>query len=82
MLETCCGLRSEKSDSQQAISREVGYNRVMEGTLTRVQRDILVGLLLGDGSLEFNGCRGTRLQVKQAAEKRSMSIGYTRTLLT
>lgn len=35
-----------------------------------MQRDILVGLMLGDGSLEYNGYRGTRLQVKQSEEKR------------
>lgn len=34
-----------------------------------MQRDILVGLLLGDGYLEHNGYRGTRLQVKQSADK-------------
>jgi hypothetical protein len=54
----------------EAISREVGYNRCVESNLSQKQRDILVGLLLGDGSLEFNGCRGTRLQIKQAAAKK------------
>jgi hypothetical protein len=39
-------------------------------TLSKTQRDILVGLLLGDGSLEYNGYRGTRLQIKQSEEKR------------
>jgi hypothetical protein len=34
-----------------------------------MQRDILVGLMLGDGNLEFNGYRGSRLQVKQSEEK-------------
>lgn len=38
--------------------------------LTKRQKDILVGLLLGDGSLEFNGYRGTRLQIKQSFVKR------------
>ncbi len=38
----------------------------MEGMLTGIQKEVLVGLLLGDGSLEFDGCHGTRLQVKQA----------------
>lgn len=32
--------------------------------------DVLIGLMLGDGSLEFNGYKGTRLQVKQSEEKR------------
>jgi len=34
------------------------------------QKDILVGLLLGDGSLEFDKCKASRLQVKQAEEKK------------
>ena len=38
--------------------------------LSSQQRDILVGLMLGDGNLEFNGYRGTRLQIKQSEEKR------------
>lgn len=35
-----------------------------------MQRDILVGLMLGDGSLEFNGYRGARLQIKQSEERK------------
>ena len=42
----------------------------MLANLSKVQTDILVGLLLGDGSLEYNGYRGTRLQVKQAESKK------------
>ncbi len=42
----------------------------MVGNLSTLQRDILVGLMLGDGHLEFNGYRGTRLQVKQSEEKK------------
>lgn len=38
--------------------------------LTEQQRDVLVGLMLGDGSLEYNGYRGTRLQVKQSEAKK------------
>lgn len=38
----------------------------MIANITKQQRDILIGLILGDGHLEFNGCRGTRLQVKQS----------------
>lgn len=38
--------------------------------LNKQQRDVLVGLVLGDGSLEFNGYRGTRLQVKQSEERK------------
>lgn len=42
----------------------------MVGILTQPQSDILLGLLLGDGSLEFDGHRSTRLQVKQSANKK------------
>jgi len=33
--------------------------------MNQTQRDIVAGTLLGDGCLEFNGYRGTRLQIKQ-----------------
>lgn len=33
--------------------------------LSRIQREIIVGSVLGDGCLEFNGRKGTRLQIKQ-----------------
>jgi hypothetical protein len=33
--------------------------------LTSQQREIIVGTILGDGSLEFGGYQGTRLQIKQ-----------------
>lgn len=39
-------------------------------TLTQLQQDIIVGLLLGDGSLEFNGFKGSRLQIKQCESKK------------
>lgn len=42
----------------------------MIGNLSNLQLDILTGLMLGDGNLEHNGYRGTRLQVKQSEEKR------------
>lgn len=42
----------------------------MEHMLSKTQKEVLVGLLLGDGSLEFDGCKGTRLQVKQSVEKK------------
>jgi hypothetical protein len=59
------------SGSQETISREVGYILgIMVGTLSKQQHDVLLGLMLGDGNLEFNGYRGTRLQVKQSEEKR------------
>lgn len=42
----------------------------MKCTFDDTQSSILTGLLLGDGSLEFNGYRGTRLQIKQSEEKK------------
>lgn len=42
----------------------------MIANLSKEQRDILVGLMLGDGNLEYNGCRGTRMQVKQSCERK------------
>lgn len=42
----------------------------MVGTLSKQQQDVLVGLILGDGHLEYDGYRGTRLQVKQSEERR------------
>lgn len=38
----------------------------MKHKLTEKQRAIIIGNVLGDGYLEFNGFRGTRLQMKQA----------------
>lgn len=47
------------------------YNRRMEkDTLSTEQRNVLLGLLLGDGSLEFDGYHGTRLQIKQAEARK------------
>lgn len=42
----------------------------MTGTLSRQQQDVLIGLMLGDGYLEYDGYKGTRLQVKQSEEKK------------
>lgn len=38
--------------------------------LSAMQKDILIGLMLGDGNLEFDGYRGARLQVKQSEERK------------
>ena len=38
----------------------------MEIALTKRQKAIIVGNILGDGYLEFNGFHGTRLQMKQS----------------
>lgn len=34
--------------------------------ITKSQQEIILGNILGDGSLEFNGFHGTRLQIKQS----------------
>lgn len=39
-------------------------------TLTERQRHISIGTILGDACLEFDGYRGTRLQIKQSREKK------------
>ena len=57
-------------ESQETISREVGYTESVLCNLTKEQRDVLVGLVLGDGNLEFDGYRGTRLQVKQSEARK------------
>ena len=45
------------------------YNGVMKHSvnipLSQKQREIIIGNILGDGSLEFSGFHGTRLQIKQ-----------------
>jgi len=48
------------------ISREVNYNQIMEIPLSKQQKEIIIGNILGDGCIEFNGFRGSRLQIKQA----------------
>lgn len=42
----------------------------MKCALSKQQKDILLGLLLGDGSLESSGFKGSRLQVKQSENKK------------
>jgi len=52
------------------ISREVFYNGVMRPSnresISKLQQEVIVGVVLGDGSLEFDGFHGTRLQIKQS----------------
>lgn len=58
-------------EPKETISREVGY--ILEQMICRLsnqQLDVLTGLILGDGYLEYNGYRGTRLQVKQSEERK------------
>lgn len=38
----------------------------MDIPLTKLQREIIIGNILGDGCIEFNGFHGSRLQIKQA----------------
>lgn len=42
----------------------------MKCTFDKEQLAVLIGTLLGDGSLEFNGYKGTRLQIKQSEERK------------
>ena len=46
--------------------------------LTKEQQDVLVGLMLGDGNLEYNGYKGTRLQVKQSEARKEYVFGLHR----
>lgn len=49
------------------------YNGVMNSVListSKTQKEIIIGSILGDGYLEFNGCVGTRLQIKQTLKSR------------
>lgn len=38
--------------------------------ISDTQQEIILGTILGDGCLEFNGCVGTRLQIKQASRNK------------
>lgn len=51
---------------RQSAGKSVKYVKIRE--MDKTQRDIVIGTLLGDGCLEFNGYRGTRLQIKQKDE--------------
>jgi len=54
-----------------AISREVVYNlSFMEIALRENQKDIIIGSILGDGYIEFDGFYGSRLQIKQSDQHR------------
>lgn len=39
-------------------------------TISRRQKAIIIGSVLGDGYLEYDGYRGTRLQIKQAEKRK------------
>lgn len=39
-------------------------------SFTKKQKDIIIGLLLGDGSLEYDKFKASRLQIKQSESKR------------
>lgn len=38
--------------------------------ISNTQQKIILGTILGDGCLEFNGCVGSRLQIKQASKSK------------
>ena len=58
-------------DLKISLRQSAGKSVIIKGmTLTQLQRDIIVGLLLGDGSLEFDGFKASRLQIKQALAKK------------
>ncbi|MFA6974790.1 MAG: hypothetical protein WC237_02430 [Candidatus Paceibacterota bacterium] len=42
--------------------------------LSQIQKDIIVGTLLGDGSLEYDKFKASRLQIKQADRKKEYVI--------
>jgi len=51
----------------------VWYNEIMKSItipISTPQKEVIIGNILGDGYLEFNGCVGTRLQIKQALKSR------------
>lgn len=56
------------TDNQQG-SR---YNWSMD--LSQLQKDIIIGTLLGDGSLEYDKFKASRLQIKQADRKKEYVI--------
>lgn len=60
----CCPNEKGITDNQQG-SR---YNCVMQ--LSQKQREIIIGTLLGDGHLESDGFKASRLQIKQCEFKK------------
>lgn len=46
----------------------------MEIALREEQKDIIIGTILGDGYIEFNGFHGSRLQIKQSDAHRDYVI--------
>ena len=59
-----CGIPRDNQQGSRVILKKV------DGILSKQQQDVLIGLMLGDGNLEFDGYRGTRLQVKQSEARR------------
>jgi len=53
-----------------AISREVSYNRGMNIPITKLQRKIIIGNILGDGYICPSGFGTANLEIKQAKEKK------------
>jgi hypothetical protein len=52
-------------DNPQGSCYNGGMRRSVSIPLTKKQKEIIIGTILGDGYLEFGGFHGTRLQIKQ-----------------
>lgn len=63
---TCAEHYKKVLGSARQSAGKSGILSIVIANLSEQQNDILLGLILGDGHLEFNGYKGTRLQVKQA----------------
>ena len=71
-LVGCVPLQFEKTGPDPK-RQSAGKSSILEqviGILSKQQMNVLIGLMLGDGHLEHNGYRGTRLQVKQSEKKK------------
>lgn len=68
MLEICRELRLILEILYRQSAGKSVIIKVM--TLMQSQRDVLTGLLLGDGCLEFDKFKASRLQVKQSVNKK------------
>lgn len=53
----------------------------MQLPLSSKQREIIIGTVLGDGSLEFDGYKGTRLQIKQSARHKEYVMWLFKNLI-
>ncbi|MEA2715221.1 MAG: hypothetical protein QOG91_249 [Candidatus Parcubacteria bacterium] len=81
MLETCSVLPLLK---KSGICRQSAGKSVIIGAMDLSQRqtDIIVGTLLGDGSLEHDKFKASRLQIKQAERKKEYVMWLYENLAT